>query len=227
MNDYDWTLYPGYPQVPWSYTYSQDSTTSWHASLEAAWTFAYAKPFSIALYGTLRYQSLSHVENTAIGWQYVFDTSSNEYGLYGVNIQTSDVLEYTLTSQTIGLGLLADLQGFPGFTLELRAAYTPVYMSDSDNHVLRTKLSTASGWGNGIYGDLRAIYKFPKGRILTPYVALDGELIYWVVNTTQTQYWYGNADAANGTPEGTLITGIGHIVTSAQYQAGFRFGFMF
>jgi len=75
MNDYDWTVFcVGYPQVPWSYTYSQDTTTSWHASVEAAWTFAYAKPFTMALYGTYRYQSLSHGEDGATGWQYALQT---------------------------------------------------------------------------------------------------------------------------------------------------------
>lgn len=225
MNDYDWTLYSGYPQVPWSYTYSNDSTSSWHASFEAAWTFVYAKPFTLALYGTYRYQSLSHVENNAIGWQYVFDTTTNEYQLYGVNLQQPDVLEYTLTTHTIGVGLLADLQGFPGFTLELRAAYAPVYESDSDNHKLRTKLSTSSGWGSGFYGDFRAIYQFAGGGGITPYVALDGELIYYVVNTVQTQYWYGNADPS--APQGTTLTNIGHVVTSDQYQVGLRFGLKF
>jgi hypothetical protein len=58
-------------------------------------------------------------------------------------------------------------------------------------------------------------------------MALDGELIYYSVSTTQTQYWYGNADAANGTPKGTTQKGVGHVVTSTQYQAGLRFGFTF
>lgn len=225
MNDYDWNLYPGYPQIPWSYTYSNDNTTSWHAMFEAAWTFLYAKPFSLALYGSYRYESLSHVENNAIGWQYVFDTTTNEYKLYGLNLQQSDVLEYTLTSHIFGFGLLADLQGFTGFTLELRAAFTPVYMSDSDDHKLRTKLSTASGWGAGFYGDLKAVYQFRSVGQFTPYLSLDGQLIYYVVNTSQTQYWYGNADSP--TPQGTLLTGIGHVVTSELYQVGLSLGFLF
>jgi hypothetical protein len=100
-------------------------------------------------------------------------------------------------------------------------------MSDSDNHVLRTKLSTASGWGSGFYGNLKATYQFGQVWGFAPYIALEGELIYYVVNTVQTQYWYGNADAANGAPQGTTLTGIGHVVTSDQYQIGLRFGFMF
>jgi hypothetical protein len=126
------------------------------------------------------------------------------------------------------MGLLADLQGFPGFTVELRAAYTPVYVSDRDDHKLRTKLSTAAGWGNGIYGDLKATYQLPQiAKGLRPYLALEGQIIYYVVSTAQTQYWYGNADASNGAPEGTLITGVGHVITCAQYQVGLRLGLQF
>ncbi len=36
--------------------------------------------------------------------------------------------------------------------------------------------------------------------------------MYSVVSTTQTQYWYGNADAANGALQGTTITGSRHDV---------------
>ncbi len=228
MNDHDWEQYLGYPRIPFSYTESQNSTVSWHASFEAAWTLATAKPWSIALYGTYRFQSISQVEDTATGWQYVWNSTANAYDLYLVSIPTSDVLEYTLSSHQLGLGILADLDGFPGFLLELRAAYTPVYVSDQDDHKLRTKLLTASGWGNGLYADIRASLQL--GQIadgVTTYLALEGELIYYVVSTIQTQYWYGNADASNGAPQGTLITGIGHIVTSEQYQIGLGMGFKF
>jgi hypothetical protein len=55
MNDYDWTQYESYPKIPTSYTYSQDSTESWNASLDAAWTFASAGPWSCGLYWVYRY----------------------------------------------------------------------------------------------------------------------------------------------------------------------------
>jgi hypothetical protein len=123
---------------------------------------------------------------------------------------------------------MADIQTLPGLSFELRACYAPVYVSDRDDHKLRTKLSTASGWGSGVYANLRAIYQFPRYfKSVTTYIALDGELIYYSVSTTQTQYWYGNADAANGAPQGTTITGVGHVITSTQYQIGLRLGFSF
>ncbi len=227
MNDYDWTQYAEYPKVPFSDTYSTDSTVSWHASFEAAWTFATADAVSFSLLGMYRYQSLSHVEDSATGWRYV-QTGPTTYDLQPVSISTPDVLEYTLTSDSFGLGFLADLEAFSGLHVELRACYAPVYVSDRDDHKLRTKLSTASGWGNGLYADLKVVYRLPKiASSVTPYVALDGEVVYNVVDTTQTQYWYGNADAANGAPQGTLITGVGHVITSTQYQLGLRIGFSF
>jgi hypothetical protein len=228
MNDYDWTQYESYPKIPSSYTYSQDSTESWNASLDAAWTFASAGPWSFSLYGLYRYQYTNHVEDSATGWQYDWDSTTSAYDLYVISDSTSDVLEYSLTADTFGAGLLVDLQGFPGFTLELRATYTPVYVSDRDDHKLRTKLSTASGWGNGVYGDFRATYQLPQIAVgLKPYLALDCQITYYVVSTTQTQYWYGNADASNGSPEGTLITGVGHVITCAQYEAGLWLGLRF
>lgn len=227
MNDYDWTQYLSYPKVPFSYTYSADSTVSWHASLEAAWTFAFARPWSLALYGTYRYQDVSHGEDGYTGWQYAPDATSDGYVPMVISSTTPDVLEYTLSTHTIGVGLMGEVDPLPGLSAELRAAFTPVYASDRDDHKLRTKLSTASGWGTGFYGDMRATCVLSRSSGVTPYLALEGEVIYYVVSTTQTQYWYGNADAANGAPQGTVVTGVGHVITSAQFEVGLRFGLMF
>jgi len=224
MNDYDWTQYLGYPEVPFSYTYSQDSTVSWHVSVETAFTIAFSKPWSLAAYGMYRYQDVSHVENGYTGWQYVLDTATGEYVPTIVYGTTPDVLEYELSSDIIGLGLLGEVEPFPGFSLELRGAFAPVYVSDRDDHKLRTKLSTASGWGTGLYSDMRATLVLNRSPGVTPYLSLEGEVIYYVVSTTQTQYWYGNTDTV---PQGTLITGVGHVITNAQYEVGLRFGLMF
>ena len=48
-----------------------------------------------------------------------------------------------------------------------------------------------------------------------------------MVKTTQTQYWYGNADAANGAPQGTTIYNVGHTITNAQLETGVSFGLTF
>jgi len=228
MYDYDWTKYSAYPKVPWSYTSSQDSTSAWQSSIELARTLFSAGALSFALYGYFRYQYAYHVENTLSGWQYLWNSSSSAYNLYGISDQTQDVLEYTISSYAPGLGLLIDLEAVPRLHFALRACYTPVYASDQDNHVLRTKLSTAAGWGNGTYADLGA--KLQIGDLaasVVPYVAVDGSFTYYSISTTQTQYWYGNADASNGAPQGTTLTGISHVITSNQYKLDVRFGFAF
>ncbi|MFI5368495.1 MAG: hypothetical protein ACHQ1F_05725 [Spirochaetia bacterium] len=119
---------------------------------------------------------------------------------------------------------MADLQVLSGLSLQLRAAFTPVFISDTDDHKLRTKLSTASGWGAGVYAKFRGKYQFPRYyKDFSTYIALDGELISYYVSTTQTQYWYATSDE----PQGTTYTGIGHVVTSTQFQVGLSFGFEF
>lgn len=230
MNDYDWFGFSGYPSIPWSYTYSTDTTTSWRVSADVAWTFSFLGPLSLSLYATYHYQSAYHVEDTITGWQYVLVvpvTDPPQYTAGWFSRPWTDVLEYTLTAHEPGLGLMADLQVLTGLSLELRAAFTPVYVSDVDDHKLRTKLSTAEGWGAGVYADLRATWQFARlAHNVQPYIALDSELIYYSVSTTQTQYWYGNADAPDA-PQGTRLTGIGHVITSTQFQVGLRFGFAF
>jgi hypothetical protein len=124
---------------------------------------------------------------------------------------------------------MADFEPLHGLSIELRACFTPVYVSDIDDHKLRTKLSTASGWGPGVYANLRGMYQFPRYfKSFSTYIVLESELISYTVSTTQTQYWYGNADFLQGGPsQGTTYTGIGHVITSTQYQIGLRLGFMF
>ena len=228
MNDYDWFKPTGFPKVPWSYTYSDDSTVSWQAFADAAWTFASGESWLVAVYGMYRYQDMSHVEDTITGWQYDWSTYPNPVGINpGFYDPTTDVLEYSLTSHTIGLGLLGELSLLPGFTLQLRACYTPVYVSDRDDHKVRTKLSTASGWGNGLFTELKATYQFAPISSIRPYLSLDGNFIYYVVDTTQRQYWYGNADVPfSGTAQGTVLTGVGHVITSTQFTVGLRVGFL-
>jgi hypothetical protein len=135
-----------------------------------------------------------------------------------------DVLEYTLDAHLPGLGLLGSVQLLPGLSLEMRAAYMHLFASDRDDHKLRTKLSTAAGWGDGVYADLRATYQFPPvAGWFTPYLILDGHMIYYVVTMTQTQYWYGNGDPK--VAMGTMVTGVGHVITSDQFQVAIRLGF--
>jgi hypothetical protein len=228
MYDYDWWEFPGIPKTPYSYTYSTDSTVNWRAGVDAAYTLASTGPWLLALYGMYRFQYTSHVEDTYTGWQYVWNSTKGAYDLDLLAMPTTDVLEYSLSSHTIGIGLLGSVQPIPRFSVELRSAFTPVYAFDSDDHKLRTKLSTASGWGVGFYADLKAVYRLNRiAKTVTPYFVLSGDFNYFVVNTLQTQYWYGNNDAANGAPQGTLVTGIGHVITSSQLQIALRFGFSF
>ena len=221
MDDYDWIQVSGYPRIPFSYTYSADTTTDWSLSSEVAWTFLHAGAFDLSLYGMYRFQSTFHVEDGYTGWQW--DPTVSPTVVVVTASAVPDVLEYTLSAHIPGLGLLAGVQFLRAARIDLRAAYTPVYVSDMDDHKLRTKLSTASGWGNGLYADLRATWQFKRTGRITPYIYIFGSLTYYVVSTTQTQYWYGTADP--NAAQGTRITGIDYVISSEQYTLGIRMGF--
>lgn len=143
MYDYDWFQQAGYPKVPFSYTYSSDSTVSLDVSIAAAWTFASGAQWSLGLLGLYRYQDFSHVEDSVTGWQYVWNGAA--YDLNTIVDYTTDVLEYRLISHSFGLGVLGELRPATDLQLELRTCFTPVFAADLDDHVLRTKRSTASG----------------------------------------------------------------------------------
>ncbi len=216
MNDYDWDQLSGYAPWLWSSTSSKDSTVSWHVSASVAWTVLWNSPWQLALYGMYRYDDMSHVEDGITGWQYASDGS-----LYVFDETTPDVLEYSLASHMIGVGILGEVAVTNAVSFQVRAAFTPVHISDRDDHVLRYKLSTAEGWGAGVYVVAGARWRLPQmGPSLRPYLALDGKVIYYVVDTTQRQEFYA------GPYQGTIYTDIGHTVTATQFSLALRVGFL-
>jgi hypothetical protein len=99
------------------------------------------------------------------------------------------------------------------------------YVSDRDDHVLRHKLSTASGFGYGGYAGLEARYTWDTANPrLRPFIALSGSALGLRANTSQTQTYYQGAIEA--TP-GTTMTGIDHRISTRQYRAAFIFGLQF
>mgnify|MGYP006312806161 FL=1 len=119
-----------------------------------------------------------------------------------------------------------------------------VYAYDRDDHILRKKLSTASGFGIGIAASLRGVFELdeaaagggaaPGGGTSArgengpiPYVAMGSEYSYLYVPAEQTQEWYGDEQATAADDTGTVISGLSHVITSSQFvitlSAGLRY----
>lgn len=214
----------GSPPVLRGYTESTDNMVSTGVSAEIAWTFASAGPASFALGAAYDYERCSHSENGRTGWRSQWNGTTYDV----IPIDDPDVLalSYTMSAHRAGVGLLADLRPIPGLDIDVRAFYTPVFASDSDDHVWLSRLSTASGWGNGVQARVRSSYRLPQIRPdVIPYIVLDGGLEYFVVDTWQMQYWYGNSDPA--VPQGTTVTGVEHLITNLQFHLSLGVGLAF
>jgi len=221
MTDYDWSSPVGYPLVQWSYTESEVDLTSILLHLEGrARVFSWEK-VSTYLYGGFRYQKIEQDILGYTGWQLHPDPppdtvyfSEDIYALY-----------YRVSYYSPMAGFVYKLDLSPTTAFDIRAAYTRFYVKDYDDHILRRKIGTASGWGNGIYSAVRfRTALIPDSKLIYPFLDISGEFSYLNATMPQTQEWYGDDPISDGDETGQIVTGIPHEISSMQFWFGIRFG---
>lgn len=215
MKDSDWYLYQGYPPVYFSYTESDTEMRFLQASIRADKKL-YSMPwFDIYATGGYRYQYADYNIMGYVGWQYIYNGTA--YDSVGISApSTLKVMEYHIIhhAPTVGFAFHIDA---PNLTMNMAAGYQLVLISDYDDHVLRSKLSTAEGIGHGILCSLEGQYKL-KRKIgsFEPFIFIAADFSYTYADIKQTQEWYGNLDSV---PEGTVYTGISHKIKSALFTS--------
>lgn len=228
MQDYDWWMYPNIPKVPFSYTESAAAMRWYQASAEAQIAWVSGGWGSLALAFGYRFQFIEQQITGYTGWQY--DDRNPPDGqpeLY--EIAGSDpALDYRVVYHTATAGLALTLTPALGITLSAEAGLALPYVSDRDDHLLRCKLSTASGFGYGGYAGLEARYTWTHSNPrLRPFLALSGSVLGLRARTLQTQTWYGNDPGYSGDETGTSLYGIDHQISTRQYRAAFVSGLEF
>jgi hypothetical protein len=224
MTDADWYLYGTYPPIAFSYSESSVDMRSVLAHGEVQLFVFQAEPVEFLV--ALGYRFL-WLEQDILGyrlWQYADTDDNGEFELY-VGSTTEKVLYYRITYHLPSLGLAARL-AFGRLSLEGLLAYSLFYVSDYDDHLLRSKLSTASGVGNGLLGRLQMRYRMGAGGTeqsvggrLHPFFTLDADYMGLRASSRQTQYWYGDDPGTTTQDEtGTRITGVPHLITSKQFR---------
>jgi len=226
MKDYDWDMYPGYPKTVFSYTES-DARLVWFLA-SAAW-----KPvLSSGRWGNLRAvlgYRLQYVYQEAlgyVGWQYLDldDPPDGQPDLLD-RISLSDdtvALTYWVLWNVPTAGFSVTLIPVPGLSLVMEAGLAVPIVADQDDHVLRYKLSTASGLGLGGYAELALQYSWgrPEARV-RPFLVLSVDAMALKANTLQTQTYY--VGATEELP-GTTWTGIDHQISTRQLSVVLAFG---
>jgi hypothetical protein len=237
MVDYDWWMYPGYPKVPWSYTESDARLFGVSAAL-------YWKPVlanhSWGNFGASFGYRFKYYYQEAIGfngWQYadVYIDAVNdaEDGWYTMAVGVDDPrlgITYWVMYNFPTAGLSLTLKPQAGFSLHGEAGLAVAYASDEDDHVLRNKLSTASGLGFGGYLDLSVRFTWgnPNAR-LHPFIALSANALALKANVLQKQTWYGDDPVSTSVIEkpGDSITGLDHQISTRQFGVALTGGIEF
>jgi hypothetical protein len=213
MQDYDWWMDPNVPKIPFSYTES-DASMVWLAATLAWKPVLVSGPWgALAAVIGYRLQYVSQEINGYNGWVYEDTDSDGGYELYW-QYGSGLVLTYWVLWNVPTAGVSVTLRPGPGVSVKLEAGAALPYVADEDDHVLRYKLSTASGFGYGGYASLAARYSWGKARSrVHPFLSLSVDGLALKAKTEQTQTYYAGATEA---PPGTTSTGIDHQISTRQ-----------
>jgi len=226
MTDGDWLTPTGGFDFLWSYTESDVEYKYDMFSAHAGYRiYKWTKSNTFVVVG-YKYQRVVQDVINIRGWQYDFDQDP----LVKVNIDTTiHALYYKVVYHQPSIGLLYDLHFTPRQQLQLSVGYMHVFASDNDDHILRNKLSEASGTGPGFYSSLELNYHFqPPHHAMRPFIGFDADFSYLKVSTGQTQTWYGDDPITDGEDDtGHIERNIPHRFTSLQFFIGLRAGVAF
>ncbi len=222
MKNSDWFLYQDYPPIYFSYTESDAEMRYLQATVRFDARLYSRRWFAIYATGGYRFQYVDYDIMGYEGWQYIDSDLNDEYELYVVSASpTLKVMEYQITHHTPMAGIALRITA-SNLALDLAAGYQLLFISDYDDHVLRTKLSTAEGIGHGLLCWLEGRYTLRrKIGSFRPFIFLAADFSYIYADIEQTQEWYGDMDSV---PEGTKYTGISHLIKSALFTSTLGIG---
>ena len=226
MKDSDWFLYQDYPPIYFSYTESDTEMRYLQATVRFDARLYSRRWFAIYATGGYRYQYVDYDIMGYKGWQYADENPvDGQPELYVMSASpTLKVMEYQITHHAPMAGIALRITT-PNLAVDLAAGYQLLFISDYDDHVLRTKLSTAEGIGHGLLCSLEGRYMLGrKISPLRPFLFLAADFSYIYADIEQTQKWYGNLDSV---PKGTVYTGISHLIKSALFTSTLGIGLHF
>ena len=133
------------------------------------------------------------------------------------------VLDYTVEYLSPQLGADAALRSSEFSSFSLQATAGVVYASDTDDHLLRGRISEGSGWGFG--SNARLEFALEPGFMALRWLSLSvlGELSYFHAEGDTDQRWYRDEDL----PAGTEINDIPYTIESRQARIGIALGASF
>ncbi|MEE8578175.1 MAG: omptin family outer membrane protease [candidate division Zixibacteria bacterium] len=217
MIDDDWiTVLNGY-DGQFSHTESDANGSILQVDFGLNKFFIHGEKIWVGLQGGIRYQKIKQDIDNFTGWWFDADNDTT----YLQSYSGAQALTYEVTYTMPYAGLIATYFASRNLSLTGSAAFARVTAKDEDDHLLRFKLSTAEGSGDGLIAGLsleHVIKGTPNGNSV--YWGIDGNLFTAKISTDQIQTWY---EGATELPVGTAIPAP-HDITSTQYHINLRVG---
>lgn len=156
---------------------------------------------SLGVIGGYRYQNLSFDISNVNQWSPI--------GIYSPVYVSGKVATYEITYNIPYAGVVLDWNSSGKFSLNLLGAYGKAYSKDEDDHILRSKKSTAKA--DGPFYSLKAQGAISLSQKLSLLLAL--EYLKIEVKGKQKQVWYATTSEATA---GTTLTDIDYSARSEQ-----------
>ena len=136
---------------------------------------------------------------------------------------SAPVIDYEVEYLSPQLGAAGDYRFTDSYRLAFQVSAGVVYASDTDDHLLRGRISEGNGWGLGLNSSvaLDLLPGFVPWGWLS--ASLTGELRFFHAEGNVDQRWYRDEDL----PAGTEILDIPYQLESLQAQIGVSVGISF
>lgn len=236
MIDTDWDeALPYYTETKFSFTESDAELSMLNFNLELTYRVFKIKKTAVSFLVGVHYQKITQNIIGFDGWQKRLD--ANKVWSAPIFFSSDEpALDYEIKFTQPQVGILTAIEFSPQFITSAKAAFAPVFYSDRDDHLLRHKLSTSSGDGNGFLGSLNATYHFKNNPDIKRYfIALNIDYFWANPQGKQKQVWYDDELRYNreediyevAVPKGTVIGGIPHFIKSSQTMLSLQIGISF
>ncbi len=225
MIDTDWEEYSiDFPYTKWSETNSDTKIDMTVLDAEFRFLVAQKKNYDISVFAGGKYQKVYYDIVGLDGWQRPKDDVTNTYGdPFNFSVYQNEIVgTYEIKVKQFKVGFLSDFYLSDNFTSQIKLGFTPLSFDNIDDHVLRFKLSTASGNGTGYLAGFNMRYKFAKS-----FIQISTSYNKYSANGAQMQSWYGNDPSSPDDDTGKSIEGIPHTIRSTQYSLSIQVGFEF
>ncbi|MBN2737594.1 MAG: hypothetical protein JXR70_11485 [Spirochaetales bacterium] len=222
MIDKDWVQFGYYPKLMFSYTESREEMFFLLAELLFSSNLL-KKDYDFLFFNAgYRFEYINQHAIGFKGWQTdIRDGGTYDTGFFDV---PDEGIIYDIYYHSLILGL--GLKYKKPVSWNIDANYMLLWIADIDDHVLRNKLSEASGIGHGFDSSVGVkLYLGGKNSKSNPYIKLAGNFKFMAADLEQTQTYYGDDLGFPGDQTGEVSEKIDHQITSLQYDLAIVFGF--